>query len=130
MLKMRDEESQVIINRSKDDALKSSQRASQLETEMAYLRRQHDDEFDRLDRELRRYHADMSEIVLENRRLKAQVSSNSYARPLREPMGFEEYGMPPPPQPRQHNREYAGDRFDARSQPPDSYDASNQHERR
>lgn len=46
------------------------------------MRRQHVDELDRLDRELRRTLADMADMALENRRLKTHASGG--------------YGNPPP----------------------------------
>lgn len=66
------EDSQRTSARYKEELAHALQKVNQVETELLYARRQHEDELDRLDRELRRTHADMAEVVLENRRLKAQ----------------------------------------------------------
>jgi hypothetical protein len=114
VLKSRDEESQNVLNRTKEDLLKSAQRVSQMESEMAYMRRQHDDEYDRLDREMRRYRAEMSDVAIANRRLEGQASagyshSPRPARGLAADGGYGEGGsrgmqtppVTPPRQPRQ-----------------------------
>lgn len=54
--------------------MKSTQRVSQLELDQGHIQRQHSDEWDRMDRELRRSHSDISAVVMENRRLKALLA--------------------------------------------------------
>jgi hypothetical protein len=116
-LKSRDEESQNVLNRAKEDLLKSAQRVSQMESEMTYMRRQNDDEYDRLDREMRRCHAEMSEVALVNRRLEAQVASG-YGHSARGIPVNDGYGgggnsrpLPPPLPPRQQYRSYDRDTY-------------------
>lgn len=74
----------MILLRAKDEQAKALQRVSHLESDLTYTRRQFDDEYDRLDRELRRYHADMAEISLENRRLKASLGHARRDYPVEE----------------------------------------------
>lgn len=68
------------FSRTKDDLLKATQKVSQMESEIIYIRRLSDDEINRLDRELRRSHAEMADIAMENRRLKA-VPPGGYGDP-------------------------------------------------
>ncbi len=84
-------------SKAREDLMKANQRIVQLESDNGFLKRQQEDEVDRLEREVRRYHSEVSDLVMENRRLKSLYGSAMSGMALSEmPRGSAEaeYSLP------------------------------------
>ena len=87
--------------RTREDLIKANQKITQLESDNQFIKRQQDDDLDRLEREVRRYHSEVSDLTLENRRLKSLYGSAVTSLPI--PVVPDvEYGKPTIPQSRIH----------------------------
>ncbi len=87
--------------RTREDLIKANQKITQLESDNQFIKRQQDDDLDRLEREVRRYHSEVSDLTLENRRLKSLYGAAVSSLPV-PVVPDPEYGKPTLPQSRTH----------------------------